>query len=105
MLIVTVVLPRPSNHSEASEEGEEGQEETPRGSGVRIQEERAGGADSEAALALWQHALAQRSDAPQWHTVTVHFTSNRFRHLVWISNGTNVGKMSVSDRELQLLVG
>lgn len=52
MLIVTVVLPRPSNHSEASEEGEEGQEETPRGSGVRIQEERAGGADSEAALAL-----------------------------------------------------
>lgn len=54
MLIVTVVPPppHPSNHSEASEEGEEGQEETPRGSGVRIQEERAGRADSEAALAL-----------------------------------------------------
>lgn len=31
-----------SNHSEASEEREEGQEETPRSSGVRIQEEGAG---------------------------------------------------------------
>lgn len=41
-----------SNRSKASEEGEEGQEETPGGSGVRVEEARAGGAESEAALSL-----------------------------------------------------
>lgn len=56
-----------SLHPEASEEGEEGQEETPGGSGVRIQEAGAGWADPEAAVALGQHALTQRSVAPTQH--------------------------------------
>lgn len=51
-----------SDHPEASEEGEKGQEETAGGAGVRVQAEGAGGADPEAAVALRQHALAQRSD-------------------------------------------
>lgn len=41
-----------SNHPKASEEGEEGQEETPGGSGIRIQKEGAGRADPEAAVSL-----------------------------------------------------
>lgn len=81
-------FPRLSHHSEASEEGEEGQEETPRSSGVWIQKERAGRADPEAALALWQHALTQRSDTPQWDSVAVHdYLSVEFR-------GTNKEKKS-----------
>lgn len=55
------VDPPLSDHPEASEEGEEGQEETARSSGVRIQEERAGGADPQAAVARRQHALTQWS--------------------------------------------
>lgn len=65
ILFVTVVFPHISDYPEASEEGEEGQEETSGSSGVRIQEARAGGADSEAAVALRQHAFAQRSGFPQ----------------------------------------
>lgn len=61
----TVIFPHGSDYSEASEEGEEGQEETAGSSGVRVKEERAGGAEPEAALAQRQHAFTQRSDASQ----------------------------------------
>lgn len=68
-LIAAVALCQPrSDHSEAPEEGEEGQEETAGGAGVRVQEERAGGAHPEAAVALGQHALTQRSDSQ--HSIT-----------------------------------
>lgn len=67
-----------SDHSEASEEREEGQEETPRSSGVRIQEEGAGWAVAEAAIALWQHALTQWSET---HTRTHTLETVRFEHI------------------------